>query len=377
MIMFDVVVIGAGPAGGMVARNLSKKGFSVLVIERKKEIGYPIQCGEAVSKVALKANGLKEKEWIKTKHKGIKITVPDGNFFYSFLKIFSIDRKEFDKYLIEEALANGCKLKLRTLATSLNFKNGIIKVKTNRGIFESKVVVAADGPESKFAEKLKLFKKKAWVRALEYKIKFRMEEQDFLQIFLNEKYKNGYAWLFPRGDEINVGVGGEGNLKLRLDEFCKSFGLKGKKKLISGILPQDYVLEKFCKSNVLIVGDAAGLTNPIFSGGIHPALFSGKLAAEVITKAFESDDLKILREYDEKLRKSPFCNPILKKAGKILYSFTNREFNFVGEVFSKNNWKDVSYWEIFKKFLYNPKFFFKLKDFWIVKKGIEMSEELL
>ena len=375
--MFDVIVIGTGPAGGMVARNLSKKGFSVLVIERKKEVGYPIQCGEAVSEVALKANGLKEKEWIKAKHKGIKITVPNGSFFFSFLKIFSIDRKRFDKYLIEEALANGCKLKLRTLATFLDFKNGIIKVKTNRGIFESRVVVAADGPESRFAEELKLFKKKLWVRAVEYKIKFRMEEQDFLQIFLNEKYKNGYAWLFPRGDEINVGVGGKGNLKLMLDEFCKSLGLKGEKKLISGILPQDYVLKKFCKSNVLIVGDAAGLTNPIFSGGIHPALFSGKLAAEVISKAFERDDLKILMEYDEKLRKSPFCHPILKKAGKILYSFTNREFNFVGKVFYGKNWKDVSYLEMLKKFISKPKFFLKIKDFWTVKRGVEMSEELL
>ncbi len=378
--IYDVIIVGAGPAGGMTARILSKKGYSVLVIDKKKKVGYPIQCGEVISKFGLKNSKLKPcKEWVKKKHKGIKIFVPDGNFFFSFTKSYSIDRAKFDQWLIKEAIDYGCKLLLKTNASGIR-KKKLWHVKTDRGIFKSHILVGADGPEANIASWLNLLRKKEFVTAIQYKFKSSsFPENEFLCMFLNARFKNGYAWVFPRGDEFNVGVGGIGNIGKWLDDFCKSNGFDLNKKISvnAGIIPKNYTLKNFVKQSALIVGDAAGLTNPLFGGGIHAALFSGKLAGETICKTFEFDDISLLKEYEDKLRNSPFCNPILKKAGEIFYSFKNEELNFIGYVYSEKDWRKVSYLEIFLKFLLKPKFFLKIKDFWIVKKGIELSEKTI
>ena len=378
--IYDVIVIGAGPAGGMTARILSKKGYSVLIIDKKKKIGYPIQCGEVISEFGLMNSKLKpRKEWIKRKHKGIKIFVPDDNFFFSFTKSYSINREKFDQWLIKEAIDYGGRLLLKTNASGIR-KKKIWYVKTNRGVFKSDILVGADGPEANVAVWLNLLRKKEFVGAIQYKFKsIDFPEKEFLCMFLNAKFKNGYAWIFPRGDEFNVGVGGIGNIKKWLDDFCKSKGFDLNKKISvnAGIIPKNYILKNFVKQSALIVGDAAGLTNPLFGGGIHAALFSGKLAGETICKAFEFNDFSLLKEYADKLRNSPFCNPILKKASEIFYSFKNEELNFTGYVYSQNNWKKVSYFEIFLKFLSKPKFFLKLRDLWTVKNGIELSEKTI
>jgi len=376
----EIAIVGCGPAGGIAAKILSEEGFSVLAIDRKEKIGYPIQCAEAVSVTGLKSKGIKtSSEWVKKKHKGGKIFTPNGKFFISKIKFLSIDRAKFDRALIKDAMDNGCKVFLKTTVNKIKRKGKNWLIKTNRGIFTSKILVGADGPEANVAKQLGIIKHKEVIAAIQYKIKdSSFEDQDFLHIYLNEKYKNGYAWVFPRGDELNVGVDGIGRIKLWLDEFCKKMGFETEEgKLVSGLIPKRIILTSFEKKSALIVGDAAGLTNPLFGGGIHAALFSGRLAAETICKSLESADLSILKEYDKKIRTSPFCDPILHRASEIFYSLKNEDYNFVGEVFDGRDWKDVTYSEILKKFLSKPKFFLKLKDFWILKKGIELSERLL
>jgi len=377
----EVAIVGCGPAGGIAAKVLSEKGFSVLAIDRKKKIGYPIQCGEAISAAGLKNNGIKiSSEWLKKKHKGGKIFVPNGKFFLSLVNFLSIDRAKFDQSLIKEAVDNGCKLFLRTNVSKVKKKNEIWLVRTNRGILKSKILIGADGSESNVAKQIGVLKHKEVIRAIQYKFRdLDFLDDGFLYMYLNEKFKNGYAWVFPRGDEFNVGVGGIGNIKLWLDKFCKKMGFKMEKRksVGGGLLPKKIILESFEKSSALIVGDAAGLTNPLFGGGIHAALFSGRLAAETICKSLELGDLSRLKEYDRKIKNSSFTSPLLHKVSEIFYSLKNEEYNFIGEVFNGKNWKNVSYFNIFKKFLIKPKFFLKLIDFWTLKRGIELSERLV
>jgi len=376
---YDVIIVGAGPAGTMAAKEISKEGYSVLVIEKKKKVGYPIQCGEIVGESAIKKNEIKpQDDWIKKRNNGIKIFVPNGNFFISNVKSFSINREKFDRYLVENAIENGCKTLLNTWVEGAKKKN-FWYIKTNKGIFKSKILIGADGPLSIIAKQIGILEGQKNIVAIQYKFKFLNFKDEYPSIFLNEKFNPGYAWIFPRGDEFNVGIGGLGNVKERLDYFCKSMNINPRKKtdMNIGLIPQKCVLKSFEKDSALIIGDAAGLTNPIFGGGIQAALFSGRLAAEVINKALEFKDFSILREFDYNLRNSSLCNPLLRKASKIFYSFKNEDFNFVGEVFDKQNWKDVSYIDIFRKFLFAPRNFLKINKFRILKNGIEMSEKLI
>ncbi len=377
--MIDVIVVGAGPAGGIIAKILSEKGHSVLVIDKKKVVGKPVQCGEALSKFALKNTNLKaNKEWIKLKFKGIKIFVPNGKYFLSLVKGYCIDRSKFDKWLIDQAIYKGCQILLNHRVIRIKRKGDLWYIKANEKVLNSKILVGADGYESNIAKWLGILKRRDFIYAIEYKFKGNYPE-NFLSIFMNSKFKYGYAWLFPREDECNIGIGGKGNLKKKLDKFCRSIGInpEERKSIISGVIPKDYQLSCFVKDAALIVGDAAGLTNPIFGGGIHAALFSGKIAAETIHRALNSGEMQILSDYNRILKRSPFCNPILRKAGEIFYSLSNEEWNFVGEVFENKNYSEVSYFEIFKKFLAHPKFFLKLRKFYILKKAIDLSQKLI
>lgn len=378
---YDGIVVGAGPAGGMAARVISKEGHSILVIDKKKKVGQPVQCGEAVSKFALKSNKVRvKKEWVKNSFKGLKIFVPNGKYFFSFVKGYCIDRTKFDKYIIDQAVHKGCEILLNTKVMGIKRKNKLWYVKTKRKIFKSKFLIGADGAESNVATWLGILETKDFIKALQYKFRnINIKEKKLLLLYMNSKFRNGYAWVFPRGDEYNIGVGGIGNIKRWLDDFCRSKNIDIKKKfsVSYGMVPKRYRLKSFTKDSALIVGDAAGLTNPIFGGGIHSALFSGRLAGKIVCFALDSNDPKLISRYDNEVRESPFCDPILQRANKFFYSLNNDEWNFVGEVFENKNYNDMSYLRISKKFILKPKFLLKVKKFKTLKRAIDMSHELI
>ena len=105
---YDAIVIGAGPAGSFTAKEIAEKGFKVLLIDMKKEIGKPVQCAEAITEFAFENVGLKtQNKWVKQKINGIKILLPKNRCFYSTVKCLSIDRFLFDKHLVELAVSAG------------------------------------------------------------------------------------------------------------------------------------------------------------------------------------------------------------------------------------------------------------------------------
>src|SRR2546428_42538 len=81
--MYDAVVGGAGPAGGMAARPLAAAGFRTAILEKKKVVGEPVQCAEGVSEFGLASNGLHPRdEWVAQRVSGAKCIVPNGTWFY-------------------------------------------------------------------------------------------------------------------------------------------------------------------------------------------------------------------------------------------------------------------------------------------------------
>ena len=119
--------------------------------------------------------------------------------------------------------------------------------------------------------------------AFEYKVEGEWGE-DLEFYFDAEKYPYGYIWIFPRKNETNIGIVTTSNeRKRRLDDFLKQKNITGKiLKKIGGPIPMKGPIPNIHRDNVMIVGDAAGMVNPIFYGGIRIGMTSGEIAGKVV-----------------------------------------------------------------------------------------------
>ncbi|MEF8848881.1 MAG: NAD(P)/FAD-dependent oxidoreductase [Candidatus Thermoplasmatota archaeon] len=378
---YDVIVIGGGPAGSTAAEKIADKGFSVLMIDMKKEIGKPVQCAEAITEYALENNNLPQKKrWIKQKIKGIKILLPDNHCFYSASPGLSIDRTQFDKWLAEKAIDANCKLKTHTTMKRIQGKPGRWKVVTNNGSFKSKILIGADGASSKTARILNLLTNRKYITDLQYKFNKKdsvFNENEWLCMTMNEKFQGGYGWIFTRGDEFNVGIGSlHGKLPL-LNEYCKKYGfdINKKKKLNAGIVPYYFNLKSRTRKGAIIIGDAAGLTNPVTGGGIHPALYSGKKAGEITVEALEKEKIELVKKFDQKIKKTPFLNPLHRKTASYFKKWTNEDWKTFGRLVDGLEMKDLTLSRCFLMAVNHPSYFLKSRQLLNIRKEMQINKK--
>lgn len=320
---YDVIVVGAGPAGSIAARTAAEQGFDALLIEKRQEIGNPVRCAEGVVKEKLEEFLEPDTRWICAEISGARLFAPDG----SMLKLtedrtigYILERKLFDRALARSAAAAGAEVQVKTQATSLIKENGLvcgIKGKRTGDDFEAraKVVVGADGIESRVGRwagidtTLKLKDVGSCVQFLITGIDIEPSCCDFYPG--NAIAPGGYAWVFPKGKrEANVGLGilGSRVKDKRPIEYLREF--VGRK------FPDGKVIESVagavCASNALpcisvgglvLVGDAGRLGDPLTGGGIINGMESGRIAGNVIAGAIKSRDVSAsaLRRYDHEI----------------------------------------------------------------------------
>lgn len=379
--MLDVLIIGAGPSGGIAAKEIADAGFKTKLIDKKKEIGNPIQCGEAITEFCLKDLDLKqEKKWIINKTKGVRIVLPNNSFFYSAQPRLNIDRKIFDQFLVNKAVKNGAELETDILMKNIRYENKKWVVKTNKNDINTKIVIAADGPISKTARILDLLKHKEYGKAVQYKFNkedVNYDDEQWLSMHMDASLNGGYKWVFPRLDEYNIGVGGL-DFKIKyLNNFCKSLGinLKKKKEVNGGLIPINFKFDKRVKNRCLIVGDAAGLTNPSTGGGIHAALYSGKIAAEQVIKSLKSDDYSFLDDYDKIINKSPFLNPVFLKSAKFFSKWTLEDWLFFADVADGLEMDDLTIFKCCKIALKYPSYILRANEMLTIRKAMKINKK--
>ncbi len=381
MTIYDVVIVGGGPAGSITANEIASKGYRVLFFDMKKEIGKPVQCAEAITEYALENVGLKtQKKWIKQKVKGIKILLPYDKCFYSTVKALSIDRALFDKYLADLAVESGAELKLKTNMKKIELQSKTWKIHTNNGSFKTKILIGADGPISKTARILKLLKSREYINAYQYKFNKKdidFQTKDWLCMTMDEKFNGGYGWIFPRGDEFNVGVGNK-NAKIDLlNNYCKKMGfeIKNKKRLIAGKVPFLFKFKTRALPGVMIVGDAAGMANPVTGGGIHAALYSGKIAGKIAVESLEKKDMKITEKYDKIIKKSMFLHPIHRKVSNYFQKWTNEDWKFFGNAADGLDMSDLTYFRSFLIGLKYPKYMLRARELLAIRKEMQINQK--
>jgi digeranylgeranylglycerophospholipid reductase len=378
---FDVIIIGAGPAGSMAAKEIASKGYSVSIIELKKEIGNPVQCAEAITEFALENVGLKvENKWLKQRLKGVKILLHNNKCFYSTVPSLSISRRLFDQWLADNAIEAGSHLFLRSKMKDIKGKEGSWKIITKNETYSSKIIIGADGASSKTARILGLLKKREYIKAFQYKFNkndINFNESEWLCMTMDEVFKGGYGWVFPRGDEYNVGIGGpQGNIKL-LNDYCKSqnFDINKKKKLNAGLVPYNFDFSSRSRNGALIIGDAGGLTNPVTGGGIHSAMFSGKKAAELVNNALEQENYSIVKKYDSIIEKTMFLHPIHRKTAGYFKKWTNKDWGFFGNAANGLDMKDLTLLKSFIIGLKYPKYLLRSMELLTIRKEMQINQK--
>src|SRR3989442_11430754 len=125
--MYDAVVVGSGPAGGMAARAVAAAGFRTAILEKKRVVGEPFPCAESVSEFGLASNGLRPRDgWVAQRVSGAKCIVPNGTWFYiTRLPGYAISRPTLDQWLADGAVDDGAELRTSTKVTGISRHNGV------------------------------------------------------------------------------------------------------------------------------------------------------------------------------------------------------------------------------------------------------------
>ena len=375
--MNQIIVVGAGPAGGMASYTIASQSIPVLMIDRKKEIGKPVQCGEGITKFSLSDAGLTEGKWIKWRIEGIKSMLPKGYYFYTKEEGYSIDRAEFDKWLVEKAMDKGAQLINERVRYIRKHGDGW-KIVTDKREYQSKIIIGADGPSSIIAYQTGLLRERNYLLAYQYKFKGKGEfDDEWFHIYWSEYFKGGYGWVFPRGDEYNVGIGGINANIEGLNKFCKKLGFDISKKIgiSKGAIPFSFRFVSRAEKGIMIVGDAAGLTNPVTGGGIHAALVSGKIAGEIAVKSIEEEKIDKTLEYDKIIRKTPFLNPIHFKAANYLHKWSDKDWEFLGKILNKKYFHELSLWKSFLAGIKNPKYLLRGREMLTIRKSMMINQK--
>jgi digeranylgeranylglycerophospholipid reductase len=318
-LVYDLVVIGAGPAGATTARFAAAQGLNVLLIDKKQELGSPIQCSGAVSHNALAhANVYPADEFVHEAIYGFAIYNQLGHkttIDYRQLKPeaygngpcakplgYVVDRRRFDRYLATQAERAGATIWLKTEALGYRpLPDGTCELdvlKFGEALtIKAKVVGGADGVQSQVGKwaGIKTHIKLSELASCLQLIVDGVQTDGLLEIITGHEWApGGYAWVFPKGHgyaEIGLGITTtmcSGNAQQYLDHFIKDSFFKERfqhckiLEIQGGGVPLAAPLKTQCADNLVLVGDAARHVNPITGGGLHTALASGKIAGEFI-----------------------------------------------------------------------------------------------
>jgi flavin-dependent dehydrogenase len=216
--------------------------------------------------------------------------------------ILMTQRRRLDAHLAEQAAAAGADFRDGVRATDLELFDDGATVRFDGTAATASVVLGADGVNRLTARALGLADGRRHGVALEGNVPYVHAREDRyrgLAVVELGTVPGGYAWVFPKGDHVNVGVGGwesEGpRLREHLERACAGYGLPHERleSLRGYRLPMRRAGERPVKGRAVLVGDAAGLVDPLSGDGIYEALVSSRLASETALELLggESDSL--------------------------------------------------------------------------------------
>jgi geranylgeranyl reductase family protein len=302
-LIYDVIVVGAGPAGAVLAYQLASRGLQVLVLERATLPRYKA-CGGGLTLKAARSLPFDASPAFELPARG-------GILSYRGRQLAKVDvrqpfawlvmRDRFDHFLIERAVEAGARLVDGTPVSGVVETEGAVVAHTRRGEFAGRLLAGADGVHSRVARALGLLAQRRIGLAIEAEVAVSaaaLEAQGAYATFDFGALPHGYGWIFPKRDHLSVGVflaapvvarpSREVGLKQHLERFvssqavlrgCEWLSLRG-----HGI-PLGGGRDPLHKGRALLVGDAANLADVWLGEGLYYALTSACIAADVMVEA--------------------------------------------------------------------------------------------
>ena len=318
---YQVAVIGAGPMGSFAAERLARAGLSVLMLERDSVPGASTVCGGGmhveVPRYASLPDSVLERQLTACR---LVVSGKVREWRFPSTQYVTIKRSDLDRYLAERAVKAGAILRTSAMVKEVRASERIVRYEeTGSGRLceaRAEVFIFADGPHSlafRTIPGLTASREVRWV-GVEYDLAARPEEFDSLEIELDRKrLPFGYYWVFPKSDHVNVGLirwaAADGPpLRGLLDDFVESReDLRGRRvvRKLGGVIPA-VTISRFQWENCLVIGDAAGMLNPLTGGGYICGFLSAKLAAQTCVEAFAGGRLapERLRRYGRRVRRT-------------------------------------------------------------------------
>lgn len=289
----DVLVVGAGPAGTTAAEAAASEGVSVVVIDRRKQIGEPVRCGEFLISTdeiqnifpdALDLETLFDiPEYLISKHIDlIRIYSPKLRHWNLPFNGFSTERDLFDKYLASRAERAGA-----VIITDCRFRD--LKgeeVITSKGVIRARVVIGADGPLSSVARHAGLERPADLYPAVT--AQGTGEFTDACEMYFGNIAPGGYAWIIPKKRGANVGLGvcprfADGSVNYYFHKFLEWKNIEVGR-ITGKYVPMSGPSRTTVKGKVMLVGDAAGHVMTVNGGGIPIAMICGRLAGRTAAR---------------------------------------------------------------------------------------------
>lgn len=365
--------MGAGPAGSVAARYAAEQGVSVLMLEKDRDVGYPVRCGEAISKPGVAEFIEPDEKWIAAKISKFSFTSPDSTeVIIEFGEAgYVLERRLFDYELARTAADAGTEILTRAYVNGLLFDNNKVagvkfEYRGEQHEIKSEIVISADGVESRVGRWAGL-KSHIDFRDMESAVQITAAnipvQQDTLYFYFGKDVApNGYFWIFPKGNnKANIGLGVSGivgkkksALSYLNDFMSKHYPAAPVLTTIAGGVPCAVTLEKISAPGIMLVGDAAKQVNPLSGGGIASGMIGGSIAGRIAGEAIKMKKPGHILTYDkawhDRLGKR---HEIFDRIKNGIYNFSDEKFNNIAHSFNKVPYDKRSLGRLFTTALIN------------------------
>jgi geranylgeranyl reductase family protein len=323
--MYDLIVVGAGPAGASAARTAAQRGLKTLLVEKEK-IPRNKLCGGGVTPKVLKLLDFNlPKELVECAVQSTRIHVGENcfNFETDNTLVYMTSRSKFDTLLAEKAVEAGAQLKDGTPVNRIEMTDSHVEVKMPNGSLQSKMLIGADGmggPTASCGRFYERWKPHQVAYAIESEVP--VGEQGVEDFVGPESYFDlyfgvspaGYGWVFPKDDHLTVGVG------------CRLSSLRDAHELFNGLVkripqladreiprPKAHLIPLGGVANVpsandriLLAGDCAGFAEPLLGEGIYFCILGAQIAAQIAAEACRKERFgkQFLRSYERRCREA-------------------------------------------------------------------------
>lgn len=352
---YDIIVVGAGPAGSMAARFAAEQGVSVLMLEKDRDVGYPVRCGEAISKAGVEEFIPVDEKWISAKINKFALVSPNGS--EAVIEFgdagYVLERRIFDYELAKTAAGKGAVILTRAYVNGLLFNEGSVsgvkyEFRGEQKEVKAKVVIAADGVESRVGRCAGI-QTYTDFRDMECCIQVTVSNINIdpgaLCFYFGENVApNGYLWVFPKsGGCANIGLGVSGMIGKKksamsyLNDFMKkNYPDAPVLTCIAGGVPSTPTLKKISAPGIMIAGDAARQVNPLSGGGIASGMIGGSIAGRVAAESVKLNRPEHIFSYDfEWNKRLGKRHETFNRIKNGIYNFSDEKFNNIAASFLK------------------------------------------